>query len=114
MQGQSLAPLLRGEPEKLRPVVLDEFRVDEKSGQLVGNIEIVDGRWGASLEIGPLPPGADASRGRHAIPAGGRWGAVHPFFPEAPRLLLYDLWNDPFTRSGQRLTPELVGTTAAC
>jgi hypothetical protein len=114
VQGQSLAPLLRGEPEKLRPVVLDEFRVDEKSGQLVGNIEIVDGRWGASLEIGPLPPGADASRGRHAIPAGGRWGAVHPFFPEAPRLLLYDLWNDPFTRSGQRLTPELVGTTAAC
>jgi hypothetical protein len=30
------------------------------------------------------------------VPAGGRWGAVHPYFPEAPRLLLYDLWSDPY------------------
>jgi arylsulfatase A-like enzyme len=99
VQGQSLAPLLRGGSATLRPVVFDEFRVDERSGEMVGNIEVVDGRWGASLEIGPVPKGADPSRGRHAVPAGGRWGAVHPFYPEAPRLLLYDLWNDPFARS---------------
>jgi arylsulfatase A-like enzyme len=96
VQGRSLGPLLRGQPLEARPVILEEFRVDEKSGELVGNIEVVDGRWGASLEIGPLPAGADPKRGRHAVPAGGRWGAVHPFFPEAPRLLLYDLDSDPF------------------
>jgi arylsulfatase A-like enzyme len=98
-QGQSLAPLLLGGAMKLRPVILDEFRVDEATGRLVGNIEVVDGRWGASLEVGPGPRGAaDPARGRHAVPAGGRWGAVHPFYAEAPRLLLYDLWADPFAR----------------
>src|SRR5688572_30984572 len=34
-------------------VILDEFRVDEGTGEMIGNLEIVDGRWGASLEIGP-------------------------------------------------------------
>ncbi len=91
-QGRSLAPLLSGKGElEPRPVILDEFRVDEASGELVGNLEILDGRWGASLEIGP-----GAQEGRHAVPAGGRWGAVHPFFSEVPRLLLYDLEQDPF------------------
>lgn len=109
VQGQSLVPLLRGASAKLRPVVFDEFRVDEKSGEMVGNIELIDGRWGASLEIGPLPQGADPSRGRHAVPAGGRWGAVHPFYPEAPRLLLYDQWSDPFARSAVNdAHPKLV------
>jgi arylsulfatase A-like enzyme len=98
LQGQSLAPLLRGEQMEVRPVVLDEFRVDEATGEMVGNLEIVDGRWGASLEIGPLAEGAPRDLGRHAIPAGGRWGAVHPWFPEVPRLLLYDLEADPFVR----------------
>lgn len=95
-QGRSLAPLLLGERLEPRAVILDEFRVDEASGELVGNLELIDGRWGASLEIGPTPAGADPLLGRHAVPAGGRWGAVHPYFPDAPRLLLYDLWNDPF------------------
>ncbi len=108
-QGRSLAPLLRGKEVDLLPVILDEFRVDEKSGEMIGNLEIVDGRWGASLEIGPVPDGADPARGRHAVPAGGRWGAVHPFFPEAPRLLLYDLWNDPFAvRAVNDEHPDLV------
>jgi len=112
LQGRSLAPLLRGGKLEPRPVILDEFRVDEATGQMIGNIEMIDGRWGASLEIGPLPagsPGADGSRGRRAIPAGGRWGAVHPFFPETTRLLLYDLWNDPFAaRAVNDEHPELV------
>ncbi|MFN0009478.1 MAG: sulfatase [Planctomycetota bacterium] len=112
LQGRSLAPLLRGEKLAPRPVILDEFRVDEATGQMVGNIEMIDGRWGASLEIGPCPPGvgnADGSRGRRAIPAGGRWGAVHPFFPETTRLLLYDLWNDPFAaRAVNDEHPDLV------
>lgn len=97
VQGRSLAPLLRGEAMDPAPVILDEFRVDEKTGEMIGNLEIIDGRWGASLEIGPLTEGADPKLGRHSVPAGGRWGAVHPFFPNVLRLLLYDLEHDPFT-----------------
>ncbi len=116
MQGQSVAPLMLSRTMEVRPVILDEFRIDEASGEMIGNLEIIDGRWGASLEVGPLPEGADrqvwagthrpdqaregtrapGEFGRYAVPAGGRWGAVHPFFPAAPRLLLYDLGNDPF------------------
>jgi arylsulfatase A-like enzyme len=109
VQGRSLAPLLLQGRATPHEVVLDEFRVDEATGEMIGNIEIVDGRWGASLEIGPGPAGADPARGRHAVPAGGRWGAVHPFFPETPRLLLYDLWRDPFAlRAVNDEQPELV------
>ena len=108
LQGRSLAPLLRGGELAPRPVILDEFRVDEATGAMAGNIEMIDGRWGASLEIGP-PAASETAHGRHAFPAGGRWGAVHPFFPSASRLLLYDLWNDPFaTRAVNDENPELV------
>jgi hypothetical protein len=75
---------------------------------MVGNLEIVDGRFGASLEIGPHASD-DPARGRHSVPAGGRWGAVHPWFAEPPRLLLYDLEQDPFaTRAVNDEHPELV------
>jgi arylsulfatase A-like enzyme len=108
-QGRSLAALLLGQDLPHEPVFLDEFRVDQESDELVGNIEVVDGRWGASLELGPTPSGSAPELGRHAIPAGGRWGAVHPFFPEVPRLLLYDLKNDPFARRAvNEREPELV------
>ncbi len=109
LQGRSLAPLLRGEELAPRPVILDEFRVDEATGQMVGNIEMIDGRFGASLEIGPPGDGYQGARGRHSYPAGGRWGAVHPFFPDASRLLVYDLWSDPFaTHAVNDEHPELV------
>ncbi len=109
LQGHSLAPILRGETLEAPPVILDEFRVDERTGEWIGNLEIIDGRWGASLEIGPVPEGGDASRGRHTVPAGGRWGAVHPYFADVPRLLLYDLEKDPFaTRAVNEEHPELV------
>lgn len=107
-QGQSLAPLLTGERMRVRPVIFDEFRVDE-NGEMQGNLEIVDGRWGASLEIGPQDEGADPLLGRHGVPVGGRWGAVHPYFESAPRLLLYDLEADPFAREAVNDEyPELV------
>lgn len=108
-QGRSLASALRGGALSPEPVILDEVRVDEASGQLVGNLELIDGRWGASLEVGPIAPGADPRRGRHAVPAGGRWGAVHPWFGEVPRLLLYDLEADRFVRRAVNAEhPELV------
>ncbi len=90
-------------------MILDEFRMDEASGEPIGNLEIVDGRWEASLEIGPRRPGQAPDRGRHAVPVGGRWGAVHPFFADVPSLLLYDLESDPLaTRAVNDEHPELV------
>lgn len=81
--GQSLAPLLLGRKAwDARPVILDEFGFDEGDGVLSGVIEVIDGRWGASLQINPRP-GSPAE------------------LPDAQRsvpLLLYDLWNDPQTQ----------------
>jgi arylsulfatase A-like enzyme len=77
LQGQSLAPLLLGQPGwEPRPVILDEFNVDSKTKRLQGFLEIVDGRWGASLALGQEGEGRDAG----------------------PPLVLYDLWNDPFCK----------------
>ncbi|NIM57835.1 MAG: sulfatase-like hydrolase/transferase, partial [Candidatus Aminicenantes bacterium] len=76
MQGQSLAPLLLGEAGwEPRPVILDEFWTDRDTGELSGRIEVVDGRWGASLEINPDPE--DPPEEQRSVP-----------------LLLYDLWKD--------------------
>ncbi len=77
MQGQSLAPLLLGEPGwEPRPVILDEFLAHRETGELTGKIEVVDGRWGASLAVN---------------------GAIMwwTYQPRSVPLLLYDLWNDP-------------------
>jgi arylsulfatase A-like enzyme len=88
LQGQSLAPLLLGRSGwRPRPVILDEINVDPKTGEISGAYEIVDGRWGASLAI--APGGAKVEDG--------------------PRLLLYDLWNDPYClRNLHRERPDLV------
>ena len=91
MQGQSLAPLLLGEDGwEPRPVILDQFEVDRITGELRGVIEVVDGRWGASLEIKPNP-------------------AAPPERQRPVPLLLYDLWNDPFALwSLHEERPDLV------
>jgi arylsulfatase A-like enzyme len=96
-QGQSLAPLLMGrEGWEPRPVIIDEFSADAQTGELSGVIEVVDGRWGASLEINPEPPEEDedeeAAERRRPVP-----------------LLLYDLWNDPMALwSVHEERPDLV------
>jgi len=92
-QGQSLAPLMLGrdgwEP---RPVILDEFYVDSETGELGGLIEVVDGRWGASLAINPHP--------------GTPWVGLR--LRPVP-LLLYDLWNEPMALwSLHEERPDLV------
>lgn len=75
-QGRSLAPLLLGDvPEsewEPRPVILDEFYVDPESGDLRGWIEVVDGRWGASLEINPPIQPIWAYRGEYDDAQGER------------------------------------------
>jgi arylsulfatase A-like enzyme len=100
VQGRSLAPLLLGkEGWEPRPVIIDEFYVDRRTGGLSGLIEVVDGRWGASLEIGngnlarnELFVGSVLDTGRRRAP-----------------LLLYDLWNDPHcVHSLHEEQPELV------
>jgi arylsulfatase A-like enzyme len=98
-QGQSLAPLLLGEKGwESRPVILDEFIVDSETGELRGLIEIVDGRWGASLEIGE-----DAAKDIGTV------GAEDPDSHRPAPLLLYDLWNDPYTlNSLHEEHPDLV------
>jgi arylsulfatase A-like enzyme len=80
MQGQSLAPLLLSmEGWEPRPVILDEFYMDQETGELGGFIEVIDDRWGASLLIG------------HPLQGNGRVVTQGRPVP----LLLYDLWNDP-------------------
>ena len=75
-QGQSLAPLMLGrEGWEPRPVILDEFYADLETGELSGWIEVVDGRWSASLQINPDPETPEPRR-RPSL------------------LLLYDLWSD--------------------
>lgn len=82
MMGQSLAPLMLGmEGWEPRPVIFDEFWNDQDSAILRGTIEVVDGRWGASLEINPEPPDEDEDE------EAAKWRRPVP-------LLLYDLWND--------------------
>jgi arylsulfatase A-like enzyme len=95
MQGQSLAPLLFGEAGwQSRPVILDEFYVEE--GELRGLIEVIDGRWGASLEINPRPPDEDEDE------EDAQWRRPVP-------LLLFDQWEDPFSlHSLHEERPDLV------
>jgi arylsulfatase A-like enzyme len=90
LQGQSLAPLVRGQPGWTpRPVILDEFEVDRATRQSQGRLEVIDGRWGASLWIGPPPADPEARR---------PWP-----------LLLYDVWADPLAlRPVNDQYPDLV------
>ena len=73
----------------------------------MGHIEVVDGRWGASLEIVPAPEEGEPLAGRRRL--GGNQRVARPHSPGIPRLLLYDLWNDPYafhSVNGER--PDLV------
>ncbi len=97
MMGQSLAPLLLGtDGWQPRPVILDEFRVDQETGELRGLLEVIDGRWGASLQINPRPPDEDEDEDD------ALWRRPVP-------LLLYDLWSDHFAlHSVHEKRPDLV------
>ena len=91
MQGQSLAPILLGETSwEPPPVILDEFEIVSETGELRGRIEVIDDRWGASLQINPDPQAFE--KRRRAVP-----------------LLLYDLWEDPYClNSLHEERPDLV------
>jgi len=104
-QGRSLVPLMRGDPGwETRPVILEQVERDVRTDEFTGHIEMIDGRWGASLEIwpqrGPGDPPVQPSR----------WESKARFHVDGqPPLLLYDLWEDPFTRQNVNdRYPELV------
>lgn len=104
-QGRSLVPLMRGDPNwETRPVILEQVERDVKTDEFTGHIEMIDGRWGASLEIWPQRKPGDPP----VQPS--RWEAKARFHVDGqPRLLLYDLWEDPFTRQNVNGGfPELV------
>jgi arylsulfatase A-like enzyme len=105
LQGQSLAPLLLGEEGwEQRPVIFEQLQNDSETGEFTGHIEVMDGRWGASLEIYP-----ERAPGEAEVRPAGWWRAARPHRPEVPRLLLYDLWNDPYTlHSVNEEHPDLV------
>ena len=92
-QGQSLAPLLLGKQGwEPRPVILDEFYQNANTGKMLGWIEIIDGRWGASLQVREDLENEDWRERIYPVP-----------------LVLYDLWNDPnCLKSVHEEHPELV------
>ena len=109
LQGRSLAPLLTGqvgeEEFDAQPVIFDQFQADLETGELTGHIEMVDGRWGASLAVNPSHWDEDGT----APPIAGGWRAARPLMPDAPKLLIYDLENDPYaTRNVNAEHPDLV------
>jgi arylsulfatase A-like enzyme len=116
-QGQSLAPLLLGQVTEVEwephPVWVDVLVSDEISGDLVGNIEVIDGRWGASLCVRPDDPNAEvrpANTGdalRDCTQSVLDPRAMRPVPRE--RLLVYDLWDDPLLeRPINQERPDLV------
>jgi len=105
MQGQSLAPLMFGtDGWEERPVILEQLQNDRETGEYTGHIEILDGRWAASLEIWP-----ERAEGDPPVEPSGYQRAARPHEPDTPRLLLYDIQSDPFTlKNVNDLHPELV------
>ncbi|KPK56022.1 MAG: hypothetical protein AMS21_13040, partial [Gemmatimonas sp. SG8_38_2] len=115
--GQSLAPLLTGrqgwEP---RPVIFDEFYVDWDTGEFTGTIAVIDGRWAASLSIEPEEEPAEdedeeSVKAEDVEDDTGDDGEADEGEPEdeESKLLLYDLWSDPFClNSLHQERPDLV------
>jgi arylsulfatase len=106
MQGQSLVPLLLGEGEwRPKPVIVDMLVVEQTSGKLVGSLEMIDGRWGASLVFNEVMPG-EAPPNRSGF-GDGLIGEAP--FTRAEPLLIYDLWDDPLlTTPINAERPDLV------
>jgi len=111
-QGQSLRPWLEGQGTA-QPLFIEQVQAYEPPGQMVGHIEVVDGRWAASLEVMPedLRPTFEATE---SLTTAGGWRAARPHRPATPSLLLYDLQNDPLcTHSVHADHPEKVAHYSA-
>jgi arylsulfatase A-like enzyme len=109
-QGQSWRPLLTGEGDwRPQPVVLEQLQAHEGTGQLVGHVEMIDGRWAASLEVMPQGLVPEWRAGGESLRTAGGWRAARPHRPSTPQLLLYDYDADPLgTRSVNDAHPDVV------
>jgi arylsulfatase A-like enzyme len=108
-QGSSLAPLVLGRiPEEeweFRPVFVDVLMEERVSGSLMGNIEVIDGRWGASLCV--RPHGLTAAQADDYGVGDDLPNCIQAGRPEG--LLLFDLWEDPLLqRPINAERPDLV------
>jgi len=104
MQGRSLVPLLTGrngwDP---RPIVFEQYQIDPRNGLIAGHIEVLDGRWGASLAVYPEIDETVDFR------PDGIQRAARLFQSDKPQLLLYDVASDSFaTHNVNDEYPELV------
>ncbi len=108
-QGRSWEPLLTGEGKLApEPVVLEQVQAYEPTGGMVGHIEIIEGRWAASLEVMPESL-VEVYRATDSLETAGGWRAARPHRPTTPPLLLYDIESDPLCLenvNGEH--PELV------
>jgi len=113
-QGRTWRPLLTGEGVwESRPVVLEQVQAYEPTGEMVGHIELIDGKWAASLEVLPesLRPTYEQAV---SLETAGGWRAARPHRPSTPSLLLYDLEADPFcTTHVNAENPEKVAAYKA-
>jgi len=99
---------------ELHPVFVDALAIDEISGELVGNIEVIDGRWGASLCVRPDDLEVEVrgvriqdalTRCTEAVPGWKRESRT----PPRERLLVYYLWDDQLLeRPINEERPDLV------
>ena len=72
-----------------------------------GYIEVIDGQWGASLLIDPSPSGRLPTLSD--MPKSRVGDYEHSRHRRPVPLLLYDLWNDPYTQhSLHEERPDLV------
>ncbi len=104
VQGRSLAEaLLAGAEPEPRPFFIDMPGTDFDTRQMIGTLEIVDGRWGASWVINSRPLGEEPeNRARHGDGLEDQYGRSEP-------VLVYDLVDDPYCqRPVNGVRPELV------
>ncbi len=103
-QGRSLARALLDnvEPEP-RAVIIDMPSTDLETGELIGTIEVVDGRWGASLVISSRDPGEIPEQVSEHL------DGLDSHYGRSQQLVIYDLLQDPFcTRPANEERPDLV------
>jgi arylsulfatase A-like enzyme len=104
VQGRSIAQaLVAGAEPEPRPFFIDMPSTDFDTGEMIGTLEIVDGRWGASMVINSRPLGEEPENRAH------HGDALEAHYDRSEPVVVYDLVEDPFCkRPVNEARPELV------